>query len=183
MKVVCLGDSITFGQHLDRDLAWPSLLRGYEVTNAGVPGDTTRLGLERFPRQVQVPMPDAVIIQFGHNDANRWDTDRGLTRVYDRGFTANLEEMIFRSQAFDIVPFLVTMTPTRRSQRHAIDCGRYNNLIREVAAVTMTTLIDVRPAFFSADEYVMADGLHLTEAGHVAYAEVVQQALDAWSKA
>ena len=45
-KVVCIGDSITAGQHVPAGSGWVELL-GY--VNAGVSGDTTRLGLERFP--------------------------------------------------------------------------------------------------------------------------------------
>ena len=136
------------------------------------------MGLERFPRQVQDSGADIVVIQFGHNDANRWDTDRGLVRVYDRGFTANLEEMIYRAREFGIRPYLCSLTPTRRSEQHAADCERYDRLVREVAAVSIVPLIDVRVAF-TKDEYLMNDGLHLSEAGHEVYAAVVQEAIDA----
>ena len=42
MKVVCLGDSLTYGQYYDGP-PWPALLTGYEVVNRGVNSDTTRL--------------------------------------------------------------------------------------------------------------------------------------------
>lgn len=184
MKVVCFGDSITYGQHLAEPTdAWPFLLRGHEVTSAGVPGDTTRLGLERFPAQVQQSGADTVVIQFGHNDANRWQTDRGLTRVYDRGFSMNLEEMVYRAREFGITPMLCSITPTFRSPQHVEDCKRYDLLVREVADIWMVPLIDVRAAFLAhpaVEEYLMADGLHLSERGHEVYAATVQEALDTW---
>lgn len=177
--IVCIGDSITYGQFLpERSKAWPYLLFGWEVLAAGVSGDTTRLGLERFPRDVQAHQPTAVVIQFGHNDANRWETDHGLQRVSDRAFMANLEEMVDRCRTFEAEPFLCSLTPSYRSDLHASDTYAYDQIIREVARVNIVPLIDVRLAF-AKREYLMEDGLHLTELGHRVYAEVVQQALDA----
>ena len=94
--IVAIGDSITAGQGLHPASAWPYRVPGYEgrILAHGVPGDTTRLGLERFPKDVQAYEPEAVIIQFGHNDANRWETDRGLPRVSPDAFHANLHEMV-----------------------------------------------------------------------------------------
>lgn len=179
MTIVAIGDSITYGQHLDDPAkAWPRLLRGRIVISAGMPGDTTRLGLERFPSLVQDAGPDAVVIQYGHNDCNRWETDRGLPRVSGRAFMANLEEMIERCRVFGAHPFLCSLTPSYRDATHAADVEEYDQMLRGVASIEIVPLIDVRVAF-TKREYVMGDGLHLTEAGHRTYAEVVQQALDA----
>jgi lysophospholipase L1-like esterase len=180
--IVCIGDSITYGQHLtDRTKPWPRLLKD-DVISVGVPGDTTRLGLERFPKDVQAYEPDTVIIQFGHNDCNRWDTDRGLPRVSDRAFMANLEEMIDRCRVFGAKPHLCTMTPSLRSDQHHEDVERYNEIIRQVAETSMVPLIEVWATFLAYGAYadlLMKDGLHLTELGHVIYAQVVQAVLDA----
>jgi lysophospholipase L1-like esterase len=180
--IVCIGDSITYGQHLaDDSKAWPNLLRE-GVQAFGVPGDTTRLGLERFPADVQASAPSVVIIQFGHNDANRWQTDRGLNRVSPRAFKANLEEMVERARTFGAIPLLCTLTPSHRSDTHALDVQRYDSILRRVADEEAVRLIDVRSAFLpavvSAPLFIMEDGLHLTERGHKVYADTVQQVLD-----
>ena len=42
MIVVCLGDSLTFGEGVPPDMAWPALLGkrlGCDIVNAGVNGD------------------------------------------------------------------------------------------------------------------------------------------------
>lgn len=176
--IVVIGDSITYGQHLrDRNWAWPNLLRTQEIVEAvGIPGDTTRLGLERFPKDVQEKKPNKVIIQFGHNDCNRWQTDLGLPRVSQRAFQANLEEMIDRCMAFGAEPYLCTITPSLRNDQHAEDVEIYDGIVREVAEYGPATLIDVRAAF-THDYYLMDDGLHLSESGHKAYAAVVQTVL------
>jgi lysophospholipase L1-like esterase len=174
VKVVCLGDSITAGQHLDEGLgAWPAHLKGVTAYAAAVPGDTTRLALERFPSAVQIAAPDVVVIQFGHNDANRWQTDRGLPRVSIKAYAANLHEMIDRADAFGIVPILCTLTPSLRSPAHARDCRAYDRALRKVAEERYVELVDV--SWFGAEH--LLDGLHLNIDGHLAYAKAVQEAL------
>lgn len=174
--IVCFGDSIAYGQHLpDRSKAWPSLLTGTPVVNAGVPSDTTRLGLERFPADVQMRRPMAVIIQFGHNDANRWATDYNVPRVSKAAYAANLVEMTDRARAFGIVPVLCSLTPSRRSVQHEADVEEYNEILLGVAEETDTCLVDVRQKFGDAEGLLMGDGLHLTAEGHRVYAAAVQE--------
>lgn len=176
--IVTIGDSITFGQHVPFGRAWPYLLTGDMVISVGVSGDTTRLGLERFPKEVQAHAPAKVVIQFGHNDCNRWETDRGLTRVSRPAYRWNLIEMIDRCRAFGSLPYLCTLTPSFRSEQHAGDVAKYDATLRQVAEVENVPLIDVRAAFDGMEGLLMADGLHLTEEGHKVYAKVVQEALD-----
>lgn len=182
--IVCLGDSITYGQLLEPELAWPALVEGYDLWPAAVPGDTTRLGLERFPKEVQAPQPEAVILQFGHNDANRWLTDKSLPRVQKKAFKANLEEMIIRCKRFRITPFLCTLTPTFKSQRYADDCKGYDETIRMVAESKDVRLIDVRLAFFrhptGSKSLLLPDMLHLNADGQAVFANTVKKALDDW---
>src|ERR1700726_3106133 len=106
-----MGDSITFGQYIDPALRWTSLVerRLHEVLppdleirafNRGISGETTRMGLERFPPDIQDLEPAVLTIQFGLNDCNCWQSDRGLPRVSEGAFKANLIEMIERARAF-----------------------------------------------------------------------------------
>jgi lysophospholipase L1-like esterase len=179
--IVAIGDSITAGQLLHPASAWPYHLNGYQIQARGVPGDTTRLGLERFPKEVQQVCPEAVIIQFGHNDANRWETDRGLPRVSMAAFKANLFEMIDRTRKFGAVPFLCTLTPTFRPDPHPIDCDRYDMVIRRVADEEGVKLMDVRMAFnaeLDVRNLLLEDGLHLAVAGHRVFASAVRKVLD-----
>jgi lysophospholipase L1-like esterase len=182
--IIGIGDSITYGQHLGPDEAWPQLIQGYEVLSAGVPSDTTRLGLERFPRDVQALRPEVVVIQFGHNDCNRWDSDRGLPRVSERAYAANLDEMVARCRVFDATPLLCTLTPSHRSARHAADVATYDGILRRVARANEVEIIDVRTVFMPdgvEDDMplLLDDGLHLSQMGHRFYATTVQRALDA----
>jgi len=181
--IVVIGDSISAGQHLDPpDVPWPVLLTGERTINASVPGDTTRHALLRFPRDVQAHEPEVVVIQFGHNDANRWETDRGLHRVSPQSFAANLHEMVSRAKHFRAVPYLCTLTPSVKSVQHQLDCKEYDKIVREVAKRRGVPLIDVAEPFTWVDKgYSLADllvdGLHLSGWGHRLFAETAMRVL------
>lgn len=177
--IVCIGDSLTVGQYLaDDELPWPSLIIGHEIVAAGVNSDTTRLGLERFPRDVQQREPATVVIQFGHNDCNVWESDRGLHRVSPKAYAANLEEMVTRCRKFGAEPLLCTLTPSFRTERHAYDVEYYDDILRDVAWATGTALVDVRAVFLGRDDLLLDDRIHLNAEGHRLYAATVQTVLD-----
>jgi len=71
MKLVCIGDSLTFGYGIKRSEAWTRLiaeLHGLEVLNKGVNGDTSGGMLSRFQYDVVLEKPDMVMIMGGVND-------------------------------------------------------------------------------------------------------------------
>ena len=71
MKIVCLGDSVTYGLGVERDQAWTALAAektGWAIVNAGDIWDTTGGMLARFTRDVRQEKPDAVFIMGGGND-------------------------------------------------------------------------------------------------------------------
>lgn len=169
MHVVCIGDSVTAGQYVPQGAGWVELL-GWK--NVGVTGDTTRLALERFPGHVQKFRPNVVVIQFGHNDANRWDTDRGLPRVSLAAFRENLVEMVDRSRHFDISPILVGLYEPRRSREYVDDCRRYNAEIHSVSVQLGVPSVGMWGVI--TRDHLLDDGLHLNEEGHRTYAERIR---------
>jgi len=82
VRVLCLGDSVTFGLDLADDETWPArlahhlrtapALRGRKVTvvNGGVPGWSSVQGL-RLHDRLEDYRPDAVVFWFGINDAKQ----------------------------------------------------------------------------------------------------------------
>lgn len=203
ITIVFMGDSITEGQFIHHSLRWTELvstqLRKAVSTNydsdqlhffnRGISGETTRQGLERFPRDVQVLEPDILTIQFGLNDCNCWDTDRGLPRVSEFAYKANLVEMIERGRKFGAKSIILsTNHPTLRHKKlvsgQTLEERRveYNNIVRDVAKETKVTLCDVEGEFSSIpitrlSEYLMPepDVLHLSEQGHEKYAAAVYE--------
>src|SRR3546814_328317 len=87
------------------------------VTNASVNGNTTRQALERMPYEVQSHGVDILIVQFGLNDCNYWQSDGGLPRVSPAAFAANLKEIVERGRAFGAGRiFLHNNHPTTRGR-------------------------------------------------------------------
>jgi lysophospholipase L1-like esterase len=79
-RIICLGDSWTFGANVDQEDAYPqrlgALLRqefpeaDFEVFNLGVLGYSSYQGLELLRQKVLDMHPDLVVIGFGMNDAS-----------------------------------------------------------------------------------------------------------------
>ena len=78
LRIVAYGDSLTAGYGLKPGQAFPDVLQialrarghGVEVINAGVSGDTTAAGLQRFEWAIPEDA-DGVILELGANDALR----------------------------------------------------------------------------------------------------------------
>lgn len=72
--VLALGDSITFGTGTTPESSYPSVLArltGWNVVNAGVPGDTSADALARLPGLLQDHSPQLVLVSIGGNDLLR----------------------------------------------------------------------------------------------------------------
>lgn len=206
LTIVFMGDSITAGQYVHPSLRWAELVsarlkrafadrvdpeRQFHYCH-GVSGETTRQGLERFPRHVQQFRPEVITLQFGLNDCNCWDTDAGLPRVSELSYRANLLEMIERARRFGARHVILsTNHPTLRFRKLA--CGQtledrrvtYNEIVREVAGATRVTLCDIEAAFSGLDTEQLRplllpepDVLHLSPAGHRVYADTIYPFLE-----
>lgn len=112
IRIVAFGDSLTAGYGLKPNEAFPAQLekalrdKGYavEVINAGVSGDTTAAGLERFDWAFAEDV-DAAIVALGANDALR-GVDPAETR-------RNLDEILTRLDARGIPTLLAGMMAPR----------------------------------------------------------------------
>lgn len=69
--VLALGDSLTYGTGAAPDTAYPAVLAGltgWQIVNAGVPGDTSAQALQRLPDLLAQHQPRLVIVSIGGND-------------------------------------------------------------------------------------------------------------------
>lgn len=203
IRVTFLGDSVCVGQGVSIWRGWVTRIaqdldqlaqeigREILVTNASVNGRTTRQALEDMPYSVQSPGVDILLVQFGLNDCNHWQSDRGVPRVSAKAFAANLEEIVTRGLSFGAhTVFLNNNHPTTRVRDILPDTAityedsnrRYNAIVRELGAALGPSVIftDIERRFCEridggADpaSFVIADGLHLSVAGHEVYFEVM----------
>jgi lysophospholipase L1-like esterase len=198
-----MGDSITYGQYLDPSKRWTSIVderlaetfpdTTFESFNRGVSGETTAMGLARFATDVQDVEPVVATIHFGLNDCNCWQTDRGLPRVSERAYEANLLEMIDRARHFGAREVIV-MTSHRTLRRAPMVSGevyedaseRYSEIMRRVADESGASLCDVRRGFEAFDDATLErlllpapDHLHLSAEGNEVYAELIWPHIEA----
>lgn len=204
LRVVFFGDSICFGQGVSTHDGWVTRLSAFiealagrsgwdsVVVNASVNGNTTRQALERMPYDVQSQGVDVLLVQFGLNDCNHWDTDNGVPRVSPHAFSANLHEIIDRGVRFGARRVLLnTNHPTTRDSdimaggeiTYEQNNRFYNTLVRDVveARADVVELIDIATVFDNQlragdrrlDQLLLPDGLHLSRAGHTVYFEAV----------
>lgn len=83
--VLALGDSLTFGTGATPETSYPATLArltGWNVINAGIPGDTSADALARLPALLQEHAPQLVLVGIGGNDF--------LRRVNDAATRANI---------------------------------------------------------------------------------------------
>ena len=69
--VVILGDSLTYGTGADKGQDYASMLAnntGWNVINAGIPGNTSSNGLARLPDLLSEHHVDLLIVELGGND-------------------------------------------------------------------------------------------------------------------
>jgi len=203
ISILFFGDSICVGQGVSINKGWvqqivnvlDEQLEGLEtevlVTNSSVNGRTTRQALEDMPYHVQGQNPDIVIIQYGLNDCNHWATDKGLPRVSQRAFAANLLEIVERATHFGAKFVLLNNNhPTYRDTEKFPNTDRtyeafnkqYNSITRSVAVELKGKVIfqDVEDHFNillerggDIRQYLLSDGLHLNEDGHRLYYDLM----------
>jgi acyl-CoA thioesterase-1 len=158
VRIVAFGDSLTAGYMLPAKDAFPAQLaraleaRGHnvDIANAGVSGDTSGSGLERFDWSV----PDgteAVILELGANDALR-GIDPALTR-------RNIEAMMEKLKARNIEILLAGMSAPENWGGNYADA--FNALYSDLAARHGAILYP-----FFLDGVALKAGLNLDDGLH-----------------
>jgi acyl-CoA thioesterase-1 len=204
MKVVCIGDSITYGARLDdRDrYFYPAQLQlllgeNYLVENLGVGGATfIRKGKPTVwneLRKIKEANPDIIVISLGTNDTCGMGTcgDRKCWEYKDEyeadylGFIDELSKLPYKSQIFLCAPSpMVLETPGLK--RECIEGlttrkPRLQELIGMIKSIVNEKNIDFiyinTPLNRKPVLFTKEDGVHPNRAGYKAIAELVFAAL------
>jgi len=213
IRITFFGDSIFVGQGVSIYRGWVTRLSQYLesygeqvgrellVTNASVNGRTTRQALEDMPYTVQSHGVDILVVQFGLNDCNYWESDKGLPRVSVDAFQANLREIVDRGFRFGATYVILNNNhPTSRTSdilpHTSITYEESNQSYCEAIRALSSTFDDkvvfkdihshfsdlVGSGSMTIDELLLPDGLHLSAAGHDAYLSfmkpVITQCID-----
>ena len=153
-KIICFGDSITFGYGAQTQESYPVVLSKMiqiPVINAGIDGDTTTEALRRFDSDVLERDPLLVIIEFGGND---------FLRKIPRTVTVdNIKEMVERAQAKGAMVAIVDISA-------GMFLGEYHtafyNLAKESGAIFIPQILNG----IITNPSLKSDFLHPNAAGY-----------------
>jgi len=159
MRIVCLGDSITYGFPFGPRASWVSMLEqalNVEVINQGINGNTTTDMACRFERSVLKYNPSHLIIMGGINDVI-------CAESFDR-ISWNLREMIEKAKKAGINVILGLPTAVDEPYWEKL-IGRIREWMREYAREHNLQVIDFASAFYDEKgnlktELLLADGGH-----------------------
>ena len=175
--LVMLGDSLTAGLGLTPDKAFPHVVQSdlgtkVHIINAGVSGDTTKAGLDRFDWSVG-PDADGVLIALGANDMLN-----GLDPAQTR---ANLAAMIEKARARGLDVYLAGMRAAPNlgpEYAHTFD-AIYADLAKHYCLPLYPFLMQPLAAKSGKtirQNLIQPDGLHPTARG----AALIGHALSGW---
>lgn len=166
-RIVCLGDSITYGWPWGPEVSWTTMLEKVidaEVINQGIPGNTTSQMLERFDRAVLKNHPTHLLIMGGINDIV-WQES------FDR-IVWNLRSMAEMAAENDIKVILGMPTAVDDEYIEKL-IQRIRDWIKTYANQQDIPIINFHQAFYDPQgniitQLLSADGAHPTKEGYQA---------------
>lgn len=166
--MLVLGDSISYGtgaEHGTQD--YPTLLArktGWQVINAGIPGDVSSGGLTRLSGLLAQHRPRLVIIELGGNEFLR---QMAPARIED-----NLRSMVHLVQQADAVAILIAMPEVSLA-------GRLHDhpLYARVAEETGALLVSGAVSGVLSDGRLLADHVHPNAEGYRQLTEILVKQL------
>ncbi len=193
MKIVCLGDSLTYGFGARRSKVWTKIAQdksGIEIINEGICGDTTNGMMARFHNAVYAKSPDAVLIMGGVNDLIV-GSDLGAVK-------SNIMSMSHQSIARYIDPIIgiptkIVAEDVRKDwaefsdfHRVAEELEKYQQWIKDFCKTFNIKYIDFYSEFEKAagqeagELYV--DGLHFNDRGNEILADIFCRGINSFKK-
>jgi lysophospholipase L1-like esterase len=171
--VLALGDSITYGTGAAPEAAYPAQLAqltGWNVVNAGVPGDTSAQALARLPGLLAEHKPALVIASIGGNDF--------LRRLPEADTEVNLRRIAALAREAGAQVLLVAVP--RPTLAAVVGAGLSDHpLYDRVAAELALPLHAGGWAHVLGNEQLKSDRIHANAAGYRAFAEGLATSLRA----
>lgn len=189
MKLICIGDSLTYGYCVPRRDTWVALTAvrtGIEIINEGVNGDTTGGMLARFSRDVTGRRPDAAFFMGGCNDM--------MTGCPNSIPQCNVMSMVHQALGNGMIPLIGVPVPCwtegMREDWAAFADGNlneerlneYRSWLLRFGETFGVPVVDFAPPFLElqrrgeADAYYI-DGIHPAKPGHALMAQTMCEAL------
>ena len=174
-KILCFGDSLTFGYVRMFKERFKQEFPDIEATvvNAGVGGETSRDGLQRLS-QVLEEQPQVVLIGFGMNDQAK-----GITTVE---LANNLSKMISAFEGIGSRVLLLTLNPVGGPSEDSGNAriNTYNQVIKDVAWEKRLRNVDINSSWkqeIKPWHKGLKDSCHPNELGYEVYYKVLLQVI------
>ena len=170
--VLAFGDSVTYGTGAARGEDYPSQLArisGWQVINAGIPGDTAREARGRLAPLLARHDPALVIIELGGNDF--------LRKRPERDVEADIDAMTREVLDAGAIPVLVAvprLSLLRATTGTLGDSGIYASIAERLDV----PLVEDRFSEVLSDADLRADRIHPNATGYRRLAEGIAEALE-----
>lgn len=172
--VLALGDSLTFGTGASSpDASYPAVLArltGWNVVNAGVPGDTSQGALARLPELLQQHAPALVLVSIGGNDF--------LRRLPVADTRAHITEICRQAMAGGAQVLLVAIPEASAMAALARSLGDHP-LYQEVASGLKIPLHASGWAKVLGDPALRSDAIHANDRGYELFARGLAERVSA----
>jgi len=162
--VLALGDSLTFGSGAPAEAAWPARLAaatGWNIVNAGVPGDTSAQARARLAALLAEHQPRLTLLSIGGNDL--------LRQVPEAEVRANIAAMLGEIRAAGGEVVLIAM-PRPAMMAAALRSLDDHPLYATLAADHGVPLFAGGWAKVLSDPSLKADHVHANAAGYERFA-------------
>ena len=174
MKVLCIGDSLTFGYGIRKAHSWVGLLNNYSFDNfinKGVNGDTTTGMLSRFYQIIKSNDFEQTLIMGGSNDFLQ---NRPVNFVKDNLMLLIKDALLENLKTYILIPPLALKDLALKNWSSSIDYNKFNENIlmlkdlleKEIQDNSLPVKILDLSSVIPLEEKFYTDGLHLTEDGH-----------------
>lgn len=171
IKLVGLGDSITYGYPYEPELSWFNMTANQlhiDYINRGINGDTTDGMVSRFDRDVICYNPSHLVIMGGTNDA--------YSEVPVEQVLYNISEMVVTALKNGVIPIIGLPIPCNELAKEKL-LKQYREQMRQYALDNNIEVIDFHKAMVDASgleikERMHYDGLHPNKAGYKVMAGV-----------
>jgi acyl-CoA hydrolase len=159
-KVLVLGDSLSYGTGAGKHQDYPTLLAqntGWDIVNAGVPGDTSAQGLARLPNLLGEHQPKVLMLALGGNDF--------LRKVPIAQTKENLKTIIQTAKLKNISTILIAI-PDYQPIKAAFGGLSDHAIYKELSEETQTPLIEGVFSDVLSDNKLKADHIHPNAQGY-----------------
>ena len=158
-RIICVGNSCTFGWKVNLDQTYPKILEKllnqnliqpkFEVINAGMTGYSTFQGVRFLKREILDFHPDIIIFSYGWNDmwpAEREDKDQ----KFPPQWILNLDDFLSRSRFYSFLKFeIMSLLKSKKQSQdekkivYRVPIEDYQENVKELARIAQGAGIKV----------------------------------------